>query len=67
MPLYEYDCPGCGRNFEKRMSMSRADEATCPHCENKHPQRRLSRISVKGSSLQTAGGGVAPLPVSGGL
>mgnify|MGYP000858218044 CR=1 FL=1 len=54
MALYEYDCPGCGRLFEKRMPMAEADRATCPHCGNSHPKRRLSRINLKG---QAASGG----------
>ncbi|MCS7071338.1 MAG: zinc ribbon domain-containing protein [Anaerolinea sp.] len=65
MPLYEYDCPSCGREFEKRMSMAEADKAICPHCGNEYTTRRLSRIMVKG---QSNGGSVssAPAIVSGG-
>ncbi len=65
MPLYEYDCPGCGQPFEKRVSMANADNTSCPDCGNNHPKRRVSRISIKGS-LQTAGYG-APVIASGGL
>ncbi len=64
MPIYEYDCPGCGRSFEKRVSMSEADRTPCPHCGGKHTSRRLSRINVKG----TGSGSVSssPAPVIGG-
>jgi len=65
MPLYEYDCPGCGRPFEKRVSMANADNTTCPNCGNSHPKRRISRISVGGSS--SSGGYSAPVVASGGL
>ena len=64
MPLYEYDCPGCGRLFEERLPMSKADQAVCPHCGNHHPKRRLSRINIKGQSL--AGGNNLSLAAPGG-
>jgi len=62
MPMYEYDCPGCGRLFEKRVPMADADQTLCPHCGNKHPKRRLSRINIKGQSQM---GGIS-LPAPGG-
>jgi putative FmdB family regulatory protein len=65
MALYAYDCPGCGRAFEKRVPMAEADNTTCPHCGNHHPKRQLSRISVKGQSSQNDGGR-ATAPVGGG-
>ncbi len=64
MPMYEYDCPGCGRLFEKRVPMSSADHTDCPHCGNTHPKRRLSRINIKGQA-QSSGAGVS-LPAFGG-
>nr|MBN1228539.1 zinc ribbon domain-containing protein [Anaerolineae bacterium] len=53
MPLYEYDCPGCGQSFEKRVGFSDADKRQpCPKCGNAHAKRRISLIGgMKGSSL----------------
>jgi len=31
MPIYEYQCAGCGRRVEV-LVRSAASEATCPHC-----------------------------------
>jgi len=62
MPMYEYDCPGCGQPFEMRVRMDEADQVECPHCGHHHPKRRLSRISLK---VQTGASSVA-LPVSTG-
>lgn len=65
MALYAYDCPGCGRTFEKRVPMAEADQVTCPHCGNTHPKRQLSRISIKGQAGRSDGG-QAVAPVGGG-
>jgi putative FmdB family regulatory protein len=32
MPTYEYDCEGCGQNFEYFQSMSEPAKATCEQC-----------------------------------
>lgn len=63
MPMYEYDCPGCGRLYEKRVPMTEADHTPCPHCGNTHTKRRLSRINVKGQMQNGSSG--ASLPATG--
>lgn len=65
MPLYEYDCPACGRSFEQRTAMAAADKARCPHCGGTHPQRRLSRINVKGQRTTSTAYPAAPAPGGG--
>lgn len=33
MPIYEYRCPSCGKDFELMRPFSKADEpASCPQC-----------------------------------
>jgi putative FmdB family regulatory protein len=57
MPIYEYNCPGCGKPFEKRVGFAEADERQeCPHCGNKHARRQLSLIA----STRTGDGNSAP-------
>ena len=36
MPLYDYDCPACGQDFEKRVKISEADAVICPNCGGTH-------------------------------
>lgn len=64
MPMYEYDCPGCGQTFEKRVSMSQADHVICPVCGGEHAKRKLARIAIKGQN--TASAYSAPAPAVGG-
>ncbi|MBZ0289501.1 MAG: zinc ribbon domain-containing protein [Anaerolineae bacterium] len=47
MPLYEYICPDCKNEFEKRVSIAEADQTACPNCGGQHTKRRLPRIAVQ--------------------
>jgi putative FmdB family regulatory protein len=58
MPLYEYECSGCGKEFEELVS--RADEpVACPHCGAADARRKLSRFAFKssGGKMKTSVGG----------
>lgn len=66
MPLYEYECPGCGRSFEKLVRASQADAIECPNCGGKHAKRKLSVFAFKGGQTRSSGA-VQSLPVSGSL
>ena len=46
MPTYEYECPGCGRRFEKFEGINARPSGLCPDC------------GAKGRRLISAGGGV---------
>jgi putative FmdB family regulatory protein len=52
MPIYEYRCNDCGKEFEKRVA--RADDTggvQCPSCGEKHLTQRFSTFAaVTGSS-----------------
>jgi putative FmdB family regulatory protein len=56
MPLYEYHCEKCDKDFELLRKMSEADdEAICPGCGEAHTERKMSTVST--SSTGTAGSG----------
>ncbi len=43
MPLYEYHCESCEREFELRRPIKDADAKTrCPECESEDVTRKLS-------------------------
>lgn len=43
MPLYEFHCEDCNRDFEKRRPMHKADAPlTCPECKSAEVTRKLS-------------------------
>ena len=54
MPIYEYRCTDCGKNFECLVFGQEAPE-NCPRCEGRNVQRLLSACGFvsKGSGGET--------------
>lgn len=47
MPLYEYHCEGCGRDFEEQQSLNfNAADTECPYCMQKKATRNISVSSM---------------------
>jgi putative FmdB family regulatory protein len=64
MPLYEFVCAECGKEFELLVGFSKADEAqTCPSCGGRHSQRKVSSFAMGGSS-SSGGAAFSSAPVS---
>ena len=58
MPIYEYQCPGCGRAFEKLQSLKEG-AALCPAC-GKEAERVMSAsvgFIMKGTDHRAGGRG----------
>ncbi len=52
MPIYEYECRGCGSRFEK--IVYRKDAPNCPSCSSTDLSRLLSTFAVSTASGKTA-------------
>jgi putative FmdB family regulatory protein len=53
MPTYDYECPGCGLEFERFQSMSSPPIRACPSCSGR-PRRKIGRggaLIFKGSGF----------------
>jgi putative FmdB family regulatory protein len=47
MPLYEYQCEGCGGTFEELVSLADRDNGQeCPKCHSKRARRVVSLCAV---------------------
>lgn len=53
MPLYEYNCTGCGKNEEKLQSMSAPQNHDCPFCGVASGMKRM--LSAPSFSLTGSG------------
>ncbi|HNV55928.1 MAG TPA: zinc ribbon domain-containing protein [Smithellaceae bacterium] len=50
MPIYEYQCRKCGKQFEAFQGITEPDLKTCKFCKGKvHKMMSLSSFSLKGS------------------
>ena len=53
MPIYEYECSGCGEKFELRRSIDDCDsDIKCPRCGRENPKTVFSTFGTasKGGS-----------------
>ena len=53
MPLYEYHCESCGRDFEEQQSLNdNPADTECPHCMQKKAVRKISvsSMSIRGAT-----------------
>jgi putative FmdB family regulatory protein len=52
MPVYEYECTGCGHRFEEWQKISDKPVRVCPKCNARKVERLISQ-----TSFQLKGGG----------
>ena len=62
MPIYEYRCTLCGKNFEMiRFSQDDDKEIACPACGKKKVEKAISLPAGSHGSCQAcSGGGASP-------
>jgi putative FmdB family regulatory protein len=46
MPIYEYECPACGRVFSELLPIGAPGVPPCPRCGSTTAQKRLARFAV---------------------
>ena len=57
MPLYEYECRRCGKDFEVLRRMTDADsDLECPNCRAKDVERLLSTFAAGGCNASRSRG-----------
>jgi len=61
MPIYEYRCKGCEREFEKYV-VSAAATVACPACASSQVMRKLSVFGLRSAASEVA----TAMPAGGG-
>ncbi|KPJ68880.1 hypothetical protein AMJ44_05165 [candidate division WOR-1 bacterium DG_54_3] len=57
MPIYEFKCKDCGKEFEVKLPISKAGEKqSCPECKSSKTIRSFSNVSVMNSHTSDSGG-----------
>ncbi|MEW6040322.1 MAG: zinc ribbon domain-containing protein [Elusimicrobiota bacterium] len=54
MPIYEFRCENCGREFELLIYSSDTEKPSCKYCRSANLTRLLSRFSARGISAGPA-------------
>ncbi len=66
MPIYEFQCDKCKKQFEVlTMSMREKPNAVCPKCKSKKTRKLISKVG-KGKYSSVGKGGSADTGVSSG-
>jgi putative FmdB family regulatory protein len=48
MPIFEYTCLDCGRDFETIVFKS-SEKVCCPHCHTENLEKKMSKFAFKGA------------------
>ena len=57
MPIYEYHCNACDRDFEELVARpTEADQVTCVHCSSDAVIRKISAVGCCSTSPSFSGG-----------
>jgi putative FmdB family regulatory protein len=54
VPIYEFECEGCGARFEELVA-AEAGAAACPECGSARTRRLMSSVSPPGRQPRGAG------------
>jgi putative FmdB family regulatory protein len=58
MPIYEFACDDCGKEFEKLFrSTSVRKPPTCPHCDSRNVHKKFSTFATAGGEPGKGRGG----------
>ena len=60
MPMFEFQCDQCGREFDKLVSQEGRKSVVCPECGAAGIRQKLSQFGT--ASRQSAPGGGSDLP-----
>jgi putative FmdB family regulatory protein len=53
MPIYEYECVKCGKQFE-HLALPKSPAPACPSCKGKNLKQMLSMFAVSSKSIREA-------------
>jgi putative FmdB family regulatory protein len=56
MPIYEFRCRDCGKQYEELVSLD-VDRLPCPDCGSENTSRMISLFSASGTSSPAGRGG----------
>ncbi len=64
MPIYEFTCNKCGKEFEALILSKDDSMPACPECNGKDVSKLMSVGSFRAQGIPSGGGGFKPPPCS---
>ncbi|PID73549.1 MAG: transcriptional regulator [Desulfobacterales bacterium] len=65
MPIYEFKCNDCGKEFEQIICGADEDSPSCPECGAANLTKLISAGCVRPHGIPTGSGGYDPPPCQG--
>lgn len=65
MPIFEFKCDGCGKEFERLVFSSGKDPVACPDCSSTKTRKLLSVFASSGTDKVLASSGCSSHSHSG--
>lgn len=53
MPIFEYKCNQCEKEFEKLVFAGEENNISCPECKSMEVEKKMSATSFMGSGIGT--------------
>ena len=66
MPIYEFKCNKCQKNFEKILSSTDISEVTCSHCESSDVTKQISSGNFRVGGATPLSSPLPAAPACGG-
>jgi putative FmdB family regulatory protein len=57
MPIYEYKCNRCEKEFERLVFSGEETDVVCPDCQTRDVFKKMSASSFMGTSIGTCAAG----------
>lgn len=57
MPIFEYHCESCQKEFEKLVFAHDTEKVVCPACLQDKVTKKMSAVSFMGTSMGTCAAG----------
>jgi putative FmdB family regulatory protein len=66
MPIYEYVCDACGKEFEELVGSSESQCPPCPKCQDGSTRRLMSASNTRTGAAPFGTPTAVPRPAAGG-
>lgn len=60
MPIYEFKCSKCGKEFDELVMSGKENKINCPECDSEECEKLVSMGNVRPNGIPKGKGGYTP-------